>query len=1709
MYGAHDMSAQQLAKQLFDYISHVLAIDLPVTRDVTAYRAELWWQIDLVPCSQCAVREFNASSTENEQGNGALTQPDPWLSVLKRPIENPPQPPSEIRDWVTFDPSPENPPQSKPSILKRERFSDSKARIEAFRTFATRWKTVLPSDRARMVPVPDLLLGWVDASGSVDDVNPMTERETEERFLDDPRRVSAFAKYIDGQWRKWADRVTPFYHANVLYDQLYALHQRLSVEGDRIEILWGHLLFAWDHGPGEHLYHPLFLTPMNLVFDDEGAKRRQIKLIPSNSQPTKIDLECLRDLEYPNKDKILDYAQKMNESDSPADVWSHVQMKAVSNTLTGLLSAEAAEVTNRYTDLVAEKPTITLCPVIHNAPVIFVRQRARHFWIDDAKKVAAAIERGDDIPPFIKALVGDPGISIGDVPSVSAPDHADEDGGELFFPLEYNDQQREIWDKIQGHFGVLVQGPPGTGKSHTIANVISALLARGKRVLVTSQTENALKVLRNLVPEDIRDLCISQLGNDIESKTQLHQAVQAIGKRLADKTSNVPEQRIHLIRQDLRTVREEQAVLRNQIRDWAELDSKTLPIDGQQITAEQGAKEYAQFKDACAWLIDQLDSDAEPPLTNAELVEFCGLLKEVTAAEQISSVMYLPEKIESPETMARHFTELKAADEIAAVTEEARADWQNALRQAGEERLLTAIQVLEDGMRELHELNEEWQHVILGLIASDPKNGAFWNSFLKTCEEHYSAAFEAFQKSQTYDIEVLDLSTDVDVEVALSVLDVVIQRGRNPNNMLVWPFLHKSAKCLFKAVKVDGKTVSTPDRLAAVKAYFLHKDRMAKFERYWRKSLEPVAGPMANDSAPMPVADAGERIKRVGKITKWANQHLGKLGEQAEALGCPASRRVCHCEDTLTGLLSVLHGQLAVLKRDQICESLRSYEDALRKERTKPNAHPLWEDFAGAVVRRSAQEYEKAWKCLQALLVVRPKAERIEALRSRLAAVAPLWAFELIECSRECGPAAIPSNWQTAWRVRRLVTWLNQLHAREGIESLQKRQDRCRRREQGLIARLVHERTWQRQIRNVKPEQHQALAAWADAMRKYGKGTGKYAPYWLNAASRAMHVAQGAVPVWIMPLFRVVELFAAEPGIFDVVVVDEASQCDIRALPVLFRGKKVLVVGDPEQISPAGIGVPFDKVMEQIRMWLNGVPYPERFFINNSLYAITGTLPHMDRTLLSEHFRCVPEIIEFNNRLCPTYGGNLEPLRQPNPEWRLEPSICTAFIEGGFKNNSEVNESEAEALVNKLVECCRDPRYSKGGKDGRKRTMGVISLLGEGQAKHISILLSQRLDETEREERRIICGDAYAFQGDERDVMFLSMVIATNESFAALVKEDARQRFNVATSRARDQVFLFHSVKLSDIKNPECVRYKLLAWYLNPPLLRMQTGLETLKERADSAFEIDVGEIIIRRGYRVIPQLEPLKDRQYRIDLVVQGQKSRLAVECDGDRWHGQDKWEDDQKRETQLRRAGWSFWRVSSSAFYRDRETALSSLWERLDDLGITPENLWVQPEAQPVPLPTVQTDVVSKKTATPAESAAVEDDSFASVQDETLPDRLGAALDYAQKKVVDIREVSIVKIQQALVALLRREHKRPLSRDNVAARVCKELGFHPSGRSKELFERKSERALQHLVDRGMVDIHESGTIRFAFQNDVGRQKELNLGSEGMKAMKLKVKYR
>ena len=93
---------------------------------------------------------------------------------------------------------------------------------------------------------------------------------------------------------------------------------------------------------------------------------------------------------------------------------------------------------------------------------------------------------------------------------------------------------------------------------------------------------------------------------------------------------------------------------------------------------------------------------------------------------------------------------------------------------------------------------------------------------------------------------------------------------------------------------------------------------------------------------------------------------------------------------------------------------------------------------------------------------------------------------------------------------------------------------------------------------------------------------------------------------------------------------------------------------------------------------------------------------------------------------------------------------------------------------------------------------------------------------------------------------------------------------------------------------------------------------------------------LVKRGFRVEPQV---KCGGYRIDFVVEGNEGRrLAIECDGDSFHGPSQWQDDMVRQRVLERAGWTFWRCFASSFVRRREPVLGDLMQTLDHLGIEP---------------------------------------------------------------------------------------------------------------------------------------------------------------------------
>jgi very-short-patch-repair endonuclease len=140
---------------------------------------------------------------------------------------------------------------------------------------------------------------------------------------------------------------------------------------------------------------------------------------------------------------------------------------------------------------------------------------------------------------------------------------------------------------------------------------------------------------------------------------------------------------------------------------------------------------------------------------------------------------------------------------------------------------------------------------------------------------------------------------------------------------------------------------------------------------------------------------------------------------------------------------------------------------------------------------------------------------------------------------------------------------------------------------------------------------------------------------------------------------------------------------------------------------------------------------------------------------------------------------------------------------------------------------------------------------------------------------------------------------------------------------------------------------------------------EKTELKFESDFEKDVYEKIINRGYYVRTQVPAGEQiyQKYRIDLVVEGMRSRLAVECDGDKWHGPDRYEEDMARQRQLERAGWKFFRIRASDFYLDPDSSLEPLWEELNRLGIKPGGKDACEKSPPLPIKSANSNVKYKE--------------------------------------------------------------------------------------------------------------------------------------------------
>lgn len=407
-----------------------------------------------------------------------------------------------------------------------------------------------------------------------------------------------------------------------------------------------------------------------------------------------------------------------------------------------------------------------------------------------------------------------------------------------------------------------------------------------------------------------------------------------------------------------------------------------------------------------------------------------------------------------------------------------------------------------------------------------------------------------------------------------------------------------------------------------------------------------------------------------------------------------------------------------------------------------------------------------------------------------------------------------------------------------------------------------------------------------------------------------------AFPCWCVTTYAVSGSLPMKSGLFDVAIIDEASQCDIAScFPILFRAKKAVIVGDDKQLSHLSF---LEKAKEQ--SFLSQYNIPDKYqlmwrFRTNSMFDLANYYS-TNPVLLDEHFRSYYPIIQFSNQ--EFYGNRIRIMTKDsgtNDVLELH-----RVMDGKVDSDATRNMPECEAVLKRVHELILEDE----GNDEHPVSIGIISPF-RGQVDLIQKALCKVLTETTIRKHQIEVGTAHTFQGDERDVMILSWAVAENSFVQSLTFLQKPNLFNVAITRARKKLITYIS---RDPKELPSGLLKDFLEYVQRYIDSAKTD-EFQKNKFKNSFEQTVAQAFVMEGFDVKAGIETagvypdmiLKDELgneviIEIDGVEDNQKSNIS----------------DIKKQTILERAGYKVTRIS----FREWEHSSQACIDRVKQIFV-----------------------------------------------------------------------------------------------------------------------------------------------------------------------------
>jgi very-short-patch-repair endonuclease/superfamily I DNA/RNA helicase len=1359
-------------------------------------------------------------------------------------------------------------------------------------------------------------------------------------FTGDQLRVEEFRQWNEER-NKWTQPEIIARGAMKFFEDFYGLYSRIEKEGEKIELLVGDGFLSWQVESGIDgqvaIQHPILLKRVELRFNPN------IPEFTIHETDREIELYSNIFLDLKDVESVSIRNRKIELESSQYHPLGWEDTTAYLKSLALTISPTRGEFLDEPGDGLRNFPRIW------RDPVLILRNRVAGI-ASAVDKILDDIDGDPVFPSSLSQITGEDiqweqsGLTtgVGGANSLNGAgasrDSTDSlEMDEILLVNEANDEQIEIVKRLNRSGSVVVQGPPGTGKTHTISNLIGHLLSQGKSILVTAQTAKALRVLHDKVPDMLKPLCVSVLGSDQLARRQLESSISSITERLTSETHESLMRKSEQFQTERRDLVNKHLSLKHQLREAIENEYKSIELGSRQFTPANAARHIDNNKTSNDWIPSPIRVSTNIDYKIAEIERAYVLGTSFSKQEEDDSRLYIPSISELPN---ENQFGLIVSDYDSLITKNLSGGQEKWIEINGDVDQLSLVLSQLDTEFDDEILAQSWRPfaIVAGIHGAVERE--VWIALIEKIEQ----AVDAGARYSLVLQHKPSLGEEIIIHKQLMVLTQICGHLENGGKL---NFIQMATKPEWrKLIKVSKVAAGEPvhiDHFNALKQLAQIKTKRHDLEELWNSLIGYQINKPFDQLGNAPEQACRALIPEIKRCLDWNDKIWSPIANKLKSEGLKlddllsALPRETSQVSEYVVIEKFAKSQLIWLVENEVARRKLKESEAifLSLKNLISNADPGSTDhgcvalIVKAVINKDIHAYEPALDYLRRIIYIKPLVVERDLILKSLYEIAPAWSNLMSQRVNPHDQAIAPGDISQAWLWRQLNEVLderNKLNAHEIQQEIESINAMLRE----VTRLLVDSRAWAAQLKRLQADNsvRQALVGWLDtAKRLTSTRQLEKRSTLLSESRKLMRKCSEAVPVWIMPISIMAESFDPQTTKFDVVIIDEASQADINALIPMYMGKQIIVVGDHEQVTPLGVGKD-QTILDNLRKsMLKDIPNAHLYDNKSSIYDLARQ-SFGEGVRLVEHFRCVPQIIGFSNAL--SYEGKIRPLREASSSI-LKPA-CVPFRVNGIREG-DVNREEAEQIINLIKAMIQHKPYL--GK-----TIGIISMLGDSQAVLIQSMIHKEINSVEIENRRIQAGISAEFQGDERDVIFLSMVDSASDTNPLRTTgdgafEQTKKRYNVSASRARDQLWVIHSFDPDLHLKAADLRYRLLQHVRDP-----NSSLRNYEQevgRTESPFEKEVLKRLTTAGFKVTTQVEV---GYFRIDMVVEGIGKRLAVECDGDRYHPIEKLAEDMNRQAILERLGWKFARIRGSAFYRNPDLAMQSIFNRLNELEILPHS-------------------------------------------------------------------------------------------------------------------------------------------------------------------------